>query len=55
MVVSFRLFETTPLGNILNRFSSDTNTIDQVLQHHPLSVLTLEVASTILTWNFQIL
>ncbi|KAM9815527.1 ATP-binding cassette sub-family C member 8 isoform 1-T1 [Syngnathus typhle] len=24
-----RLFETTPLGNILNRFSTDTNTIDQ--------------------------
>ncbi|MBN3324023.1 ABCC8 protein, partial [Atractosteus spatula] len=24
-----RLFETTPLGNILNRFSADTNTIDQ--------------------------
>ncbi len=27
-----RLFETTPLGNILNRFSADTNTIDQVLE-----------------------
>lgn len=24
-----RLFETTPLGSILNRFSTDTNTIDQ--------------------------
>lgn len=25
-----RFFETTPLGSILNRFSSDCNTIDQV-------------------------
>lgn len=24
-----RLFETTPLGSILNRFSTDVNTIDQ--------------------------
>lgn len=24
-----RLFETTPLGSILNRFSADVNTIDQ--------------------------
>lgn len=26
-----RFFETTPLGSILNRFSADCNTIDQVL------------------------
>ncbi|XP_042599334.1 ATP-binding cassette sub-family C member 8 isoform X1 [Cyprinus carpio] len=29
------LFETTPLGNILNRFSADTNTIDQ---HIPVTL-----------------
>lgn len=28
--ISHRFFETTPLGSILNRFSSDCNTIDQV-------------------------
>uniref|UniRef100_A0A3Q3X1T6 Uncharacterized protein n=1 Tax=Mola mola TaxID=94237 RepID=A0A3Q3X1T6_MOLML len=29
ILAPMRLFETTPLGSILNRFSSDTNTIDQ--------------------------
>ncbi|XP_055778220.1 ATP-binding cassette sub-family C member 8-like isoform X3 [Salvelinus fontinalis] len=29
ILAPMRLFETTPLGNIINRFSSDTNTIDQ--------------------------
>nr|XP_043892068.1 ATP-binding cassette sub-family C member 8 isoform X1 [Solea senegalensis] len=29
IVAPMRLFETTPLGSILNRFSTDTNTIDQ--------------------------
>lgn len=28
-----RLFETTPLGNILNRFSGDINIIDQVIKN----------------------
>ncbi|KTG37215.1 hypothetical protein cypCar_00046703, partial [Cyprinus carpio] len=32
VLAPMRLFETTPLGNILNRFSADTNTIDQVLE-----------------------
>uniref|UniRef100_A0A7N8Y305 ATP-binding cassette, sub-family C (CFTR/MRP), member 8 n=1 Tax=Mastacembelus armatus TaxID=205130 RepID=A0A7N8Y305_9TELE len=29
ILAPMRLFETTPLGSILNRFSTDTNTIDQ--------------------------
>ncbi|XP_028814879.1 ATP-binding cassette sub-family C member 8 isoform X1 [Denticeps clupeoides] len=29
VLAPMRLFETTPLGSLLNRFSSDTNTIDQ--------------------------
>ncbi|XP_073328263.1 ATP-binding cassette sub-family C member 8 [Pagrus major] len=29
VLAPMRLFETTPLGSILNRFSTDTNTIDQ--------------------------
>uniref|UniRef100_A0A3Q3JIT7 ATP-binding cassette, sub-family C (CFTR/MRP), member 8 n=1 Tax=Monopterus albus TaxID=43700 RepID=A0A3Q3JIT7_MONAL len=29
ILAPMRLFETTPLGTILNRFSTDTNTIDQ--------------------------
>ncbi|XP_051548769.1 ATP-binding cassette sub-family C member 8-like isoform X1 [Myxocyprinus asiaticus] len=29
ILAPMRLFETTPLGSIINRFSSDTNTIDQ--------------------------
>uniref|UniRef100_A0AAY4D3H0 ATP-binding cassette, sub-family C (CFTR/MRP), member 8 n=1 Tax=Denticeps clupeoides TaxID=299321 RepID=A0AAY4D3H0_9TELE len=28
-IIKSQLFETTPLGSLLNRFSSDTNTIDQ--------------------------
>lgn len=35
-----RFFETTPLGSILNRFSADCNTIDQVhrtVTHFPSS------------------
>lgn len=31
-----RFFETTPLGSILNRFSSDCNTIDQVYRPCPI-------------------
>uniref|UniRef100_A0AAY4CCZ0 ATP-binding cassette, sub-family C (CFTR/MRP), member 8 n=1 Tax=Denticeps clupeoides TaxID=299321 RepID=A0AAY4CCZ0_9TELE len=29
VLAPMRLFETTPVGNILNRFSADTNTVDQ--------------------------
>uniref|UniRef100_A0A8C2EA29 ATP-binding cassette, sub-family C (CFTR/MRP), member 8b n=1 Tax=Cyprinus carpio TaxID=7962 RepID=A0A8C2EA29_CYPCA len=35
VLAPMRLFETTPLGNILNRFSADTNTIDQ---HIPVTL-----------------
>ncbi|XP_073709543.1 ATP-binding cassette sub-family C member 8 isoform X1 [Misgurnus anguillicaudatus] len=35
VLAPMRLFETTPLGNILNRFSTDTNTIDQ---HIPVTM-----------------
>uniref|UniRef100_A0A8B9RLP6 ATP-binding cassette, sub-family C (CFTR/MRP), member 8b n=1 Tax=Astyanax mexicanus TaxID=7994 RepID=A0A8B9RLP6_ASTMX len=35
VLAPMRLFETTPLGNILNRFSGDTNTIDQ---HIPVTL-----------------
>lgn len=31
-MVIFRFFDITPLGQILNRFSADTNIIDQVQQ-----------------------
>uniref|UniRef100_A0A8B9LR73 ATP-binding cassette, sub-family C (CFTR/MRP), member 8b n=1 Tax=Astyanax mexicanus TaxID=7994 RepID=A0A8B9LR73_ASTMX len=34
-IIVLALFETTPLGNILNRFSGDTNTIDQ---HIPVTL-----------------
>ncbi|KAM9480711.1 ATP-binding cassette sub-family C member 8 [Clarias gariepinus] len=35
ILAPMRLFETTPLGNILNRFSGDTNIIDQ---HIPVTM-----------------
>ncbi|XP_078665040.1 ATP-binding cassette sub-family C member 8-like [Branchiostoma floridae x Branchiostoma belcheri] len=34
-----RFFDTTPLGRIINRFSSDTQTIDQKLQSSVMSVV----------------
>lgn len=36
----FRFFETTPLGSILNRFSADCNTIDQVLNKYIWALMT---------------
>uniref|UniRef100_A0A3Q1IZ64 ATP-binding cassette, sub-family C (CFTR/MRP), member 8 n=1 Tax=Anabas testudineus TaxID=64144 RepID=A0A3Q1IZ64_ANATE len=44
ILAPMRLFETTPLGNILNRFSTDTNTIDQ----HIPSTLECLMRSTLL-------
>ncbi|XP_056096388.1 ATP-binding cassette sub-family C member 8 [Rhinichthys klamathensis goyatoka] len=44
VLAPMRLFETTPLGNILNRFSTDTNTIDQ---HIPVTMECL-IRSTLL-------
>ncbi|XP_010226248.1 PREDICTED: ATP-binding cassette sub-family C member 8, partial [Tinamus guttatus] len=34
ILAPMRFFETTPLGSILNRFSADCNTIDQVLNKY---------------------
>uniref|UniRef100_A0A673B843 ATP-binding cassette, sub-family C (CFTR/MRP), member 8 n=1 Tax=Sphaeramia orbicularis TaxID=375764 RepID=A0A673B843_9TELE len=44
ILAPMRLFETTPLGSILNRFSTDTNTIDQ---HIPTTLECL-IRSTLL-------
>ncbi|XP_026870980.1 ATP-binding cassette sub-family C member 8 isoform X2 [Electrophorus electricus] len=44
IVAPMRLFETTPLGSLLNRFSADTNTVDQ---HIPATLECL-IRSTLL-------
>ncbi|XP_046715562.1 ATP-binding cassette sub-family C member 8 isoform X1 [Silurus meridionalis] len=44
VLAPMRLFETTPLGSLLNRFSADTNTIDQ---HIPTTLECL-IRSTLL-------
>lgn len=43
---SMEFFETSPLGRILNRFSSDTNTVDDALPFD-LNILLAQVAAVL--------
>lgn len=49
----FSFFDVTPVGRILNRFSSDTNIIDDSLPF-VLNILLAQLAGLIGMFNFKI-